>query len=169
MNAISFREDVLPLKDKIFRLALRITLDRQETEDIVQDILMRIWDRRESLGEVESIEALSLTMCRNLALDHIKSKEKSNIPLSDAPPTEDREMPPDMLLIRSERLEAVRKLFDSLPVPQREAIQLRDIEGKSYAEIAQITGQSEASVKVNIFRARQYIRKQIEKKENYGL
>ena len=57
MNAISFREDVLPLKDKIFRLALRITLDRQEAEDIVQDILMRIWDRRESLGEVESIAA----------------------------------------------------------------------------------------------------------------
>lgn len=169
MNAISFRDDVLPLKDKLFRLALRITLDRQEAEDIVQDILMRIWDRRESLGEIASIEAWSLTMCRNLSLDRIRRKGNAGIPLSDAPVTEDREPTPDVMLMRSERMEAVRQLFNSLPVKQREAMQLRDIEGKTYAEIALITGESEASVKVNIFRARQYIRKQIEKKENYGL
>ena len=48
-------------------------------------------------------------------------------------------------------------------------MQLRDMEGKTYKEISAITGQTEEQVKVNIFRARQYIRKQIEKIENYGL
>ena len=72
-------------------------------------------------------------------------------------------------MIRSERLGNIKRLFDRLPIPQRAAMQLRDVEGKSYKEISLITGQTEEQVKVNIFRARQYIRKQMEKIENYGL
>ena len=56
-----------------------------------------------------------------------------------------------------------------LPEQQRMVMHLRDIEGKSYKEIAGITGQSEELVKVNLFRARQRIRQQIEKIEAYGL
>lgn len=169
MDKISFRDDVLPLKNKIFRLALRITLNRAEAEDIVQDVLLRIWNKRDELGAVESLEAYSLTICRNLAIDRSQRKENANAPLSEAAPAISHEAGPDAILMRDERLQAVRELFRSLPVQQRMAMQLRDIEGHSYKEIADITGQSEAQVKVNIFRARQYIRKQIEKKENYGL
>lgn len=174
MKKISFRDDVLPLKDKIFRLALRVTLNRAEAEDIVQDVLIRVWNKRDELGEVESLEAYSLTICRNLALDRSQRKENSNIPLDEAPldeapPTEDREPSPDVILIRNERIKQIKLLFDQLPPQQRVAMQLRDIEGKSYKEIAEIAEQTEEQVKVNIFRARQYIRKQIEKLENYGL
>ncbi len=169
MKKISFRDDVLPLKDKIFRLALRVTLNRAEAEDIVQDVLIRIWNKRDELGEVESLEAYSLTICRNLALDRSQRKENSNIPLDDVPPTEDREPSPDVILIRNERIKQIKLLFDQLPPQQRIAMQLRDIEGKTYKEIAEIAEQTEEQVKVNIFRARQYIRKQIEKIENYGL
>ncbi len=169
MKKISFRDDVLPLKDKIFRLALRVTLNRAEAEDIVQDVLIRVWNKKDELGEVESLEAYSLTICRNLALDRSQRKENSNIPLDEAPPTEDREPSPDVILIRNERIKQIKLLFDQLPPQQRVAMQLRDIEGKSYKEIAEIAEQTEEQVKVNIFRARQYIRKQIEKLENYGL
>lgn len=55
MKKLSFRDDVLPLKDKIFRLALRITLSRAEAEDIVQDVLIKVWNRRDDLAEVDSI------------------------------------------------------------------------------------------------------------------
>ena len=48
-------------------------------------------------------------------------------------------------------------------------MQLRDFEGKSYKEIAQILGITEEQVKVNIFRARQQIKQQFIKTENYGL
>ena len=57
MKKLSFRDDVLPLKNKIFRLALRVTLNKAEAEDIVQDVLIRVWNKRDELGEVESIEA----------------------------------------------------------------------------------------------------------------
>ncbi len=169
MKKLSFRDDVLPLKDKIFRLALRVTLNKAEAEDIVQDVLMRVWDRRDELAEVASAEAYSLTVCRNLSLDRLRRKENSNARLDDAPPTESDDDTPDERMVRSERLGNIKRLFNRLPVAQRAAMQLRDVEGKSYKEISLITGQTEEQVKVNIFRARQYIRKQMEKIENYGL
>ena len=169
MKKLSFRDDVLPLKDKIFRLALRITLSRAEAEDIVQDVLIKVWNRRDDLEEVDSIEAYSLTVCRNLSLDRLQRKENDNVNLDDAPPTEADDAPPDLQMIRNERIDNIKRLIERLPIPQRAAMQLRDMEGKTYKEISAITGQTEEQVKVNIFRARQYIRKQIEKIENYGL
>lgn len=169
MKKLSFRDDVLPLKDKIFRLALRITLSRAEAEDIVQDVLIKVWNRRDDLAEVDSIEAYSLTVCRNLSLDRLQRKENDNVNLDDASPTEADDAPPDLQMIRNERIDNIKRLIERLPIPQRAAMQLRDMEGKTYKEISAITGQTEEQVKVNIFRARQYIRKQIEKIENYGL
>lgn len=169
MKKLSFRDDVLPLKDKIFRLALRITLSRAEAEDIVQDVLIKVWNRRDDLAEVDSIEAYSLTVCRNLSLDRLQRKENDNVNLDDAPPAEADDAPPDLQMIRNERIDNIKRLIERLPIPQRAAMQLRDMEGKTYKEISAITGQTEEQVKVNIFRARQYIRKQIEKIENYGL
>ena len=78
MKEISFRNDVLPLKDKLFRLALRITLNREEAEDIVQDTLIKVWNSRDKWQQIDSIEAYSLTIARNLSLDRIKKMENQN-------------------------------------------------------------------------------------------
>ena len=68
-----------PLKDKLYRLAMRITLNERDAEDIVQDTLIKVWNRRERWDELESIEAFSLTICRNLALDSIKRKDTATL------------------------------------------------------------------------------------------
>jgi RNA polymerase sigma-70 factor (ECF subfamily) len=57
----------------------------------------------------------------------------------------------------------VRRLIEQLPEKQRSCVQLRDIEGKSYKDIATIMNISEEQVKVNIFRARQTIKEQFQK------
>ena len=75
MKKVSFRNDILPLKDMLYRLALRITLDSTESEDIVQETLIKVWNRREQWEQIESIEAFTLTICRNLSLDFLKKKE----------------------------------------------------------------------------------------------
>ena len=79
MKEISFQNDVLPLKNKLFRLALRITLNREEAEDVVQDTLIKVWNARDRWLELDSIEAYSLTIARNLSLDRIKKMEESGI------------------------------------------------------------------------------------------
>lgn len=170
MKAIDFRYDLLPLKDKLFRLALRITLDTAEAEDVTQDTLLRVWGRREELAGLQSLEAYCLTVCRNLALDRSQKREAANLSIEearlDAP---DPALRADEQLERDERLRRVHELFNRLPLPQRTAMQLRDIEGKSYREVADIMGITEENVKVTLFRARQAIRKQYEKIDNYGL
>ena len=75
MENARFRTEILPLKDKFFRLALRITLDRAEAEDITQETLIRMWEQRDGWNEIQSLEAWGLTICRNFALDHIRKRQ----------------------------------------------------------------------------------------------
>lgn len=170
MKDISFRNDVLPLKNVLYRLALRITLNREEAEDIVQDTLIKVWNKREDWNEIESIEAFSLTICRNLALDRLKKSENQNDSL-DETPTEraDQASNPYEEMIQKDRISLVRRLVDGLPEKQRSCMQLRDFEGKPYKEIATILGISEEQVKVNIFRARQTIKQRFKEYDDYGL
>lgn len=169
MHTISFREDILPLKDKLFRLALRITFDRTEAEDIVQDTLIRVWNKREEWQQMDSIEAYCLTIARNLAIDRSQKMESQNLELTP----ETQEMPdakmPDQLMEQNEQLSIIHRLINELPEKQRSILQLRDIEGKNYKEIAVILGLTEEQVKVNLFRARQRIRLKYNEINDYGL
>ena len=170
MQDIDFRYDLLPLKNKLFRLALRITLDSAEAEDVTSDTLIKVWNKREELRGVESIEAYCMTVCRHLALDRHEKKEAQNLSLeANEIDAADNSFTPDEQLERDEKLRKVHELFNQLPERQRTIMQLRDIEEKSYREIATIMGVSEEVVKVTLFRARQAIRKQYDKIENYGL
>lgn len=172
MKKISFRNDILPLKNELYRLALRITLNPAEAEDIVQETMIKVWNRRDQWDEIESIEAFCLTICRNLALDKMHKMENQNQSLDegvhDAP---DRSFSsnPEEQAMQQDRLALIRRLIDALPEKQRTVIQLRDFEGKSYKEIAGIMAISEEQVKINIFRARQAIRQKYIETEKYGL
>ena len=170
MKNISFRDDILPLKNQLFRLALRITLNRFEAEDIVQDTLIKVWNRRSDWEDIDSIEAFSLTICRNLSLDRIKKKENDNNSLEDVKGVEPLSSSnPQDRMIQADRVNLIRQIVDSLPEKQRSCIQLRDFEGKSYKEIAVILDITEEQVKVNIFRARQAVKQRYLKLDNYGL
>ena len=170
MKKVSFRNDVLPLKNELFRLALRITLNRAEAEDIVQDTLIKVWNRRHEWENIDSIEAFSLTVCRNLSLDRIKKKENNNDSLEDVKVAEPlASSNPQDQMIEEDKISLVKQIVDALPEKQRSCMQLRDFEGKSYKEIAEVLEISEEQVKVNIFRARQTVKQKYLKLDNYGL
>jgi RNA polymerase sigma-70 factor (ECF subfamily) len=170
MKKISFRNDVLPMKDQIFRLALRITLNRAEAEDIVQDTLIKVWDNRDNWEQIESIEAYSFTIARNLSLDRIKKHDNQVGSLEDTETDDpDTSFNPYEQMIQKDRIALIKKLIDGLPEKQRSCMQLRDFEGKSYKEIVDILGISEEQVKVNIFRARQAIKQKYQEFDKYGL
>jgi RNA polymerase sigma-70 factor (ECF subfamily) len=171
MKEISFRTDVLPLKNELFRLALRITLNHAEAEDVVQETMIKVWNRREQWNEIESIEAYCLTTCRNLALDRQKRKDNQNASLEEGHDRADRSYAsnPEEQTEQRDRVELVKRLMSQLPEKQRSCMQLRDIEGKAYKEIAIVMGITEQQVKVNIFRARQTIKQKYTEIERYGL
>lgn len=169
MQKISFRNDILPLKDKLFRLALCITRNREEAEDIVQDTMLRVWNRREEWNVWETVEGFCLTICRNLAIDRRQKMDARHVELTP----EVTELPdmaaPDKLMERDERLGLLHRLIAELPEKQRTILQLRDVEGKSYKEIAEILQLTEEVVKVNLFRARQRIKLKYNEIDTYGL
>lgn len=169
MQKIDFRKDILPLKDKLFRLALRITFDRAEAEDIVQETMIRVWNKRDEWNELESVEAYCLTVARNLAIDRSEKKDSQTVELTiEAEQTPDASSPYDRL-VNKERLKLVHRLVGELPEKQRLIMQLRDVEGKSYKEIAAALRLTEEQVKVNLFRARQKVKQKFIDIDNYGL
>lgn len=170
MKNISFRHDVLPLKDMLYRLALRITLNHEEAQDVVQDTLIKVWNRRDEWDDIDSIEAYSLTVCRNLSLDRMKKKSHQTESLDSIPTeTPDQNGSPYEQMLQKDRIDLVKRMVNSLPEKQRSCMQLRDFEGRSYKEISQILNISEDQVKVNIFRARQAIKQRYQQIENNGL
>ena len=172
MKEISFRTDVLPLKNELFRLALRITLNREDAEDVVQETMIRVWNRRDQWEQIESIEAFCTTICRNLALDKTKRASNQDASLDDEghdAPDHSYSANPEEQAMQRDKVERVRRLMNLLPEKQRTCMQLRDVEGKSYKEIAAVMDITEQQVKVNIFRARQSIKQEYLKQEQYGL
>ena len=169
MQEISFRDDILPLKDKLFRLALRITFDRAEAEDVVQDTMIRVWNKREEWTQFGSIEAYCLTVAKNLAIDRSQKKEAQNVENTPEMEEESEISGPYDQLVNNERMSIIHRLINELPEKQRLIMQLRDIEGESYKEIAKILNLTEEQVKVNLFRARQKVKQRYLEIDEYGL
>ena len=172
MKVISFQNDVLPLKNKLYRLALRITLNAEDAEDVVQETMMKVWSRRQQWEQIESMEAFCMTICRNLALDKTRRMAADDQSLEaneiDAP-AHSHHANPEEQTIQQDRIRLVRQIIDQLPEKQRSVMHLRDFEGKSYKEIATILSITEEQVKINIFRARQTVKSRFLQSEAFGI
>ncbi|MBQ6225940.1 MAG: RNA polymerase sigma factor [Bacteroidaceae bacterium] len=159
MENISFRTTVLPLSDKLFRLALRITMNKAEAEDVVQDTLLKVWEHREEWEQINNLEAFAIATCRNRALDIMKRAGRNAEKLDEM--AHFSSQTPQEQLEASEQISLVNRLMDDLPEVQRTIMLLRDIEGKTYQEISQTLDISETQVKVYLHRARTKIKERI--------
>ena len=161
---IDIQRDILPLKNILYRLALRITLNSQEAEDVVQDVIIKMWKMGERLNDVENLESYALRLTRNLSIDRQRMKVnqvESFDELEDFHGGISNSI--ESRLEQQERIDSIRDIMMQMPEKQRLVMQLRDFEGKSYKEIALALEISEDQVKVNIFRARQFVKSRIAK------
>ena len=161
MENISFRTTVLPLSDRLFRLALRITMNRAEAEDVVQDTLLKVWEQRNEWEQIKSLEAFAIAICRNRALDVTKRAGRNTTSLEAIDNSQQTTHNGLESLEKREEISLVRRLMDDLPEVQRTIMLLRDIEGKTYQEIAQTLDISETQVKVYLHRARTKIKEKL--------
>ena len=161
---VDLKRDILPLKNILYRLALRITLNSQEAEDVVQDVIIKMWKMGERLNDVENLESFALRLTRNLSIDRQRMKvnqAESFDELEDFHGGFSNSI--ESRLEQQERIDSIRDIMMQMPEKQRSVMQLRDFEGKSYKEIALALEISEDQVKVNIFRARQFVKSRIAK------
>ena len=153
MKTLDFHTDILPMKDRLFRLALSITLDRTEAEDITQETLVRVWERRKEWPQIENIQAWCMTIARRLALDAV---EKAKIHAEREAEVADYQRsaisspaPADEALDRRQRVEAVRRLISQLPEVQRTVYTLKYFDELKYSEISKILDTSEGALKAS--------------------
>jgi RNA polymerase sigma factor (sigma-70 family) len=169
MTLETFKEEVLPLKNKLYRFAYSILGDHDLSMDVVQETMLKVWEKRANFEEVRNKEAWCMTLTRNFALDKFRSKHHKTLRLN---PDFDREYPAQSPYQKAESgnmMELIESLVARLPQKQRETFQLRDVEGHSYQEIRDISGYSIPDVKVSIFRARNEIRSQLTKLQTHEL
>jgi RNA polymerase sigma-70 factor (ECF subfamily) len=160
-----FTQRILPMKDKLFRFAFFLLRNVQEAEDIVQDVMVRVWSKREEWGQWQSVEGYCMTATRNNCLDRIRKKRFLSVREEKALHVISPDKDPYENMMTKEMLTRIRKCMDTLPENQQQVVHLREIEGFSYNEIAELLDLSLEQVKINLFRGRNAIRKSITKEE----
>jgi len=158
MESTQFNSQILNHSDKLFRLAKSILRNVDAAQDAVQELTMKLWEKRQKLDEVENIQAFTMRSMRNLCLDIIRqNKDESEIPVE----FEYIEPNPHQQTELKDLTTRIRSMIDQLPELQRTIIRMRDVEEMDISEIAFITSITENAVSVNLTRARQKIREQI--------
>ena len=76
MNIEVFETRVLPTKNKLFRFAFRLLGSSEEAKDVVQEVMMKVWNGREQMGAIDNMEAWCMRITKNLSLDRLRSKER---------------------------------------------------------------------------------------------
>jgi len=140
--------------------------DHEEAQDTVQEVFLRLWSKREKLDEYRSIEAFAMIITKNLCLDKLKSSRSRNIELKDQLETPGSITPYDHTEKTDMKNKAIN-IINTLPEQQKMVIQMRDVEGLDYDEIAEVMEMSLNNVRVNLSRARKKVRDILIKAQNY--
>ena len=168
MNQSDFLKVVLPFKDKVFRLAKRLLVSREEAEDATQELLFKLWRNKEKLADYKNVEAFAMTMTKNYCFDRLKSKQASNLKLVHSNYKE-KDTSLDKKIEYQDSVNQVHQLIENLPEQQKIIIQLRDIEEYDFDEISKMVNMKPTAVRVALSRARKTIREELIKKHNYGV
>ena len=162
MTNREFTDIVEGIKDKMYRLALRIVGNPEEAEDVVQEVIIKVWDKKDHFSTIENKGGWCMTLTRNQAIDKTRSKHRRTNDINEYVNISSSTPSPDKILETNDLLTKVKELYNKLPETQRTVLHLRDIEEYSYDEIAQITGFTNNQVKINIYRGRQALKQQLE-------
>ena len=152
---------VIPIKDKLFRYAYNILGNVMAAEDVVQEVFIKVWTKESEIQDIENKEAWCMTVTRNLALDKLRKKKYHLEPVEEHYAIADGTMNPYEALQSDDIMTVIRTAMNELPADQQQDIHLRDVEGHSYKEIADLTGLTIEKVKVYLHRARITLRQKL--------
>lgn len=163
MNSSLFQEQIIPIQNKLFRFALRITGSHQDAEDVVQEVLSKVWQfTEEQSTRVQNWEAWCMTLTRNRSLDKSRAVALRRTDTLEGVATRVNDShSPEQAAETSDLVDQVRRFMQQLPEKQRLVMHLRDVEELSYDEIAMTLDMSLDMVKVNLHRARKAVREKM--------
>ena len=164
MTRTDFNNLVLRISGRLYGYAYRILRNQEGSEDAVQEVFVKLWKMNDRLGEYNSVEALAITMVKNLCIDQLrKQKFTETSDIDTISLYRNSELSPHDKLERAETAMMIDKIINDLPEIYKDIVHYRDIEDLSYEEIAEKTGQNINTLRVNISRARKIIREKYNK------
>ena len=158
MDASMFNSLFTALSGKLYRLAKSMLRHNEETEDALQEVQLKLWEKHYELDAVENPEGFAMRTMRNLCLDKIRkvhdtSELNEELISKNKNPYEQTEL--------NDLTDRIKGLIDRLPEMQRSIIRMRDVEEMEISEIAYIMKLTENAVTVNLSRARTKVKTEI--------
>lgn len=166
MNSIEFKHTILSLSQRIYPMAARMLRDDEGASDAVQEIMIKLWNKRRQLKQHPNVAGFVFLTARNYCLDQIKfkkSQQKENYCLDEIAETYADPGSSEF----KEVFMIVQQIMNELPENQKEVILLRDIDGFEFDEIVSLTNLKIEHIRVLLSRARKQIRIQLEKIYSY--
>ncbi len=152
MDVKTYNKAVDLLAGNLFRFVLKMTKNKTTADDIVQECFTRLWEKKHQVNP-QKVKSYLFTTAHHLVIDYFRKNKR--IEYSDTlPVTQQGSIEP----IGGDLQDILHEALERLPVIQKTVVLLRDYEGYSYREIAEITRLSETQVKVYIFRARKQLK-----------
>lgn len=168
-EATEFERLVLEQLDSFWGYALGLTGRQDRAEDVLQDALTRGFERFELFDRSLSFKAWMFTIIRHTHVDHLRKAGARRLnggselldeggPAAPASPLYAIPLDPEALLVHRESVERLQEAIQQLPAEMREVVELRDIEGLSYREIAVVVKRPIGTVMSRLYRGRNLLR-----------
>lgn len=155
METAEFKQRMMPYAGQMYAVAFSILKKSSDAEDVVQDIFLKMWEKRRSMDSIVNLKAYVLSAVRNKSLDMLAAGSRGNE--GDVLECSDEGRAAEQVE-RKEAAMRVLKLIAAMPEPQRTVISMHDVEGMGYDEISDLTGMSEGNLRTLLSRARKRIR-----------
>ena len=143
-----------------YRVAFHLLESREEAEDAVQELYLKLYESKHRLMVVSEPLAYGISVLRNICIDRIRRRTvRKAEPVDERVPLE--EAPPDSRAVSKDLLESLMTEMDKLPDRQAVVLKMKAVEGLDYKEIAETTGLSQVHVRVLVSTARKTLKRRL--------
>jgi len=164
MELDEFKSKLIPISPRLLRFASRLLANQEDAKDMVQDVYFKLWQMRNKLETYRSIEALAMTMTRNICIDQLRKRKTYFQSVDSIADNRDGSEDTEKILTGKEEYNSILEMLNDLPEQQRAIIHLKDIEGYSTEDVMEILDITANTLRVNLSRARSKLRERIVQK-----
>lgn len=158
MDAVTFKQIVTPHYKEMYRVALAVTRNSEDAEDVVQDVLERLWIKRNDI-EIESKQKGFFILCtKHQAIDHIKRHNLNMGKINEEAMMVCDNDSTDRVLEEQDHKHSIDLMLKRLSKQTQDIMRLRIFGECEISEIEEITGMSNESIRTNLSRARKKLR-----------
>jgi len=169
MKPEEFRKTVLPEGRRLYAFAFRYLNSREDAEDVVQDVMTKLWETRDTLDRYQNIPAWATTVTRNMCIDRLRKYKILRFDeYESAEVSKVTENGNGMMSESGEASALALRIIQKMEEPYRSAVILRDVEGYSYEEAAEMLETNVNALRTSLSRARKYVREELNRIYSYG-